>query len=159
MLNNINYLIFTLFKIGNLPASGTFGSIFSIIFYFAFYNFFSNFIFVIIIIGVLLYSLFFLQKTLNNFSKDDPKEIVIDEFIGQLIPLIICDGNLLLILLSFISFRFFDILKIYPANIFDKKIKGPIGIIGDDIIAGIYSFTLIYVIKLYLWLIKNYIYD
>ena len=107
-------------------------------------------IFVIIIIGVLLYSLFFLQKILSNFSKDDPKEIVIDEFIGQLIPLMICDGNLLLILLSFISFRFFDILKIYPANIFDKKIKGAIGIIGDDIIAGIYSFIIIYVIKLYL---------
>ena len=150
MLNNINYLIFTLFNIGKLPASGTFGSIFTIIFYFIFYNFFSNLIFVIIIIGVLLYSLFFLQKILNNFSKDDPKEIVIDEFIGQLIPLIICDGNLLLILLSFISFRFFDILKIYPANIFDKKIKGPIGIIGDDIIAGIYSFIIIYVIKLFL---------
>ena len=92
----------------------------------------------------------FFTKILSNFSKDDPKEIVIDEFIGQLIPLIICDGNLLLILLSFISFRFFDILKIYPANIFDKKIKGPIGIIGDDIIAGIYSFIIIYVIKLYL---------
>ena len=150
MLNNINYLIFTLFNIGKLPASGTFGSIFTVIFYFVFYNFFSKLIFVIIIIGVLLYSLFFLQKTLSNFSKDDPKEIVIDEFIGQLIPLIICDGNLLLILLSFISFRFFDILKIYPANIFDKKFKGPIGIIGDDIIAGIYSFIIIYVIKLYL---------
>ena len=150
MLNNINYLIFTLFNIGKLPAPGTFGSIFTIIFYFAFCNFFSNLIFVIIIIGILLYSLFFLQKTLNNFSKDDPKEIVIDEFIGQLIPLIICDGNLLLILLSFISFRFFDILKIFTANIFDKKIKGPIGIIGDDIIAGIYSFILIYAIKLYL---------
>lgn len=155
MLNNINYLIFTLFNIGKLPAAGTFGSIFTIIFYFACYNFFSNLVFVFIIIGVLFYSLFFLQKVLNNFSKDDPKEIVIDEFIGQLIPLVICDGNLLLILLSFISFRFFDILKIYPANIFDKKIKGPIGIIGDDIIAGIYSFIIIYVIKLFLWLIKK----
>ena len=99
MLNNINFLIFTLFYVGKLPASGTFGSIFTIIFYFAFYNFFSNLIFVIIIIGVLLYSLFFLRKTLSNFSKNDPKEIIIDEFIGQLIPLIICDGNLLLILL------------------------------------------------------------
>ena len=150
MLKDINYLIFSLFNIGKLPASGTFGSLFTVIFYFAFYNFFSNLIFVLIIIGALLYSLFFLQKVLNNFPKDDPKEIVIDEFIGQLIPLVICDGSLLLILLSFISFRIFDILKIYPADIFDKKIKGPIGIIGDDIIAGIYSFIIIYVIKLYL---------
>jgi len=150
MLNNINYLIFTLFNIGKLPASGTFGSIFTIIFYFVFYNFFSNLIFVIIIIGVLLYSLFFLPKTLSNFSNDDPKEIVIDEFIGQLIPLIICDGNLLLILLSFISFRFFDILKIFPANIIDKKIKGPVGIIGDDIIAGLYSLILIFSLKIYI---------
>ena len=129
MLNNINHLIFTLFNIGYLRQEPlavylllSFILLFIIFFKFDFcnYNYWSSF-----------YSLFFLQKTLNNFTKDDPKEIVIDEFIGQLIPLIICDGNLLLILLSFISFRFFDILKIYPANIFDKKIKGPIGIIGE----------------------------
>jgi len=133
-----------------LPASGTFGSIFAVIFYIIFYNFLPILGFIIIILVTFFYSLIFLQRTLSSFSNEDPKEIVIDEFIGQLLPLIICNGNLSLILLSFLTFRFFDISKLFPANIFDKKIKGPLGIIGDDVVAGIYSFITIYLTKLYI---------
>jgi len=150
MFKKFNYLVFTLFNIGKLPASGTFGSIFAVIFYIIFYNFLPILGFIIIILVTFFYSLIFLQKTLSSFSNEDPKEIVIDEFIGQLLPLIICNGNLSLILLSFLTFRFFDISKLFPANIFDKKIKGPLGIIGDDVVAGIYSFITIYLTKLYI---------
>ena len=121
-----------------------------VIFYIIFYNFLPILGFVIIILVTFFYSLIFLQRTLDSFSNEDPKEIVIDEFIGQLLPLIICNGNLLLILLSFLTFRFFDISKLFPANIFDKKIKGAMGIIGDDVVAGIYSFITIYLTKLYI---------
>jgi len=150
MFKKFNYLVFTLFNIGKLPASGTFGSIFAVIFYIIFYNFLPILGFIIIILVTFFYSLIFLQRTLSSFSNEDPKEIVIDEFIGQLLPLIICNGNLSLILLSFLTFRFFDISKLFPANIFDKKIKGPLGIIGDDVVAGIYSFITIYLTKLYI---------
>jgi len=150
MFKKFNYLLFTLFNIGKLPASGTLGSIFAVIFYIIFYNFLPILGFIIIILVTFFYSLIFLQKTLSSFSNEDPKEIVIDEFIGQLLPLIICNGNLSLILLSFLTFRFFDISKLFPANIFDKKIKGPLGIIGDDVVAGIYSFITIYLTKLYI---------
>ena len=150
MFKKFNYLIFTLFNIGKLPASGTFGSIFAVTFYIIFCNFLPTLGFIIIILLTFFYSLIFLQKTLDNFSNEDPKEIVIDEFIGQLLPLIICNGNPFLILLSFLTFRFFDISKLFPANIFDKKIKGPMGIIGDDVVAGIYSFITIYLTKLYI---------
>ena len=150
MFKKFNYFVFTLFNIGKLPASGTFGSIFAVIFYIIFYNFLPILGFIIIILVTFFYSLIFLQKTLSSFSNEDPKEIVIDEFIGQLLPLIICNGNLSLILLSFLTFRFFDISKLFPANIFDKKIKGPLGIIGDDVVAGIYSFITIYLTKLYI---------
>ena len=155
MFKKFNYLIFTLFNIGKLPASGTFGSIFAVIFYIIFYNFLPILGFIIIILATFFYSLIFLQKTLDDFLNEDPKEIVIDEFIGQLLPLIICNGNPLLILLSFLTFRFFDISKLFPANIFDKKIKGPVGIIGDDVVAGIYSFITIYLTKLYIWQMKK----
>jgi len=150
MFKKFNYLVFTLFNIGKLPASGTFGSIFAVIFYIIFYNFLPILGFIIIILVTFFYSLIFLQRTLSSFSNEDPKEIVIDEFIGQLLPLIICNGNLSLILLSFLTFRFFDISKLFPANFFDKKIKGPLGIIGDDVVAGIYSFITIYLTKLYI---------
>ena len=90
----------------------------------------------------------------------DPKEIVIDEFIGQSIPIISyyyfqffvandsfknatiffnLEPFIPWIITSFILFRFFDILKPYPINIIDKKMKNGLGIMLDDIIAGIYS--------------------
>ena len=150
MLSKINYYIFTILNIGKLPASGTFGSLFAIFFYYFTYNFFSETALLFILFFFTTYSLIFLKDVLNNFKDNDPKEVIIDEFIGQLIPLIICKGNLFLIIISFISFRFFDILKIFPANVIDKKIKGPVGIIGDDIIAGLYSLILIFSLKIYI---------
>jgi len=147
MLNKFNYLIFTFFSLGKLPASGTFASIITIFFYYLIIFYFSKNLFFIILIIVIIYSFLFLNKILNKFDSKDPKEIVIDEFIGQSIPLLICDKNIVLIFSSFIIFRVFDIFKIFPANIFDKKIDGAIGIIGDDIIAGLYTLMIIYFIK------------
>ena len=147
MIEKFNKKLFTLFGIGKLPASGTFGSIFALLIYFILQKYFNNLTIIILLIFVTLYSLIFLNKTIKNFKQKDPKEIVIDEYIGQMIPLIACGNNIYLILVAFISFRFFDITKIYPANIFDKKIEGPLGVIGDDIIAGIYSLMIIFIIK------------
>jgi|TARA_A100001011_G_scaffold102639_1_gene108346 phosphatidylglycerophosphatase A len=147
MIEKFNKNLFTLFGIGKLPASGTFGSFFTLLIYFILQKYFNNLTIIILLISVTLYSLIFLNKTIKNFKQKDPKEIVIDEYIGQMIPLIACGNNIYLILVAFISFRFFDITKIYPANIFDKKIEGPLGIIGDDIIAGIYSLMIIFIIK------------
>jgi len=147
MIEKFNKNLFTLFGIGKLPASGTFGSFFTLLIYFILQKYFNNLAIIILLIFVTLYSLIFLNKTIKNFKQKDPKEIVIDEYIGQMIPLIACGNNIYLILVAFISFRFFDITKIYPANIFDKKIEGPLGVIGDDIIAGIYSLMIIFIIK------------
>lgn len=147
MIEKFNKNLFTLFGIGKLPASGTFGSFFTLLIYFILQKYFNNLTIIILLIFVTLYSLIFLNKTIKKFKQKDPKEIVIDEYIGQMIPLIACGNNIYLILVAFISFRFFDITKIYPANIFDKKIEGPLGVIGDDIIAGIYSLMIIFIIK------------
>ena len=155
MLNKLNYQFFSLFDIGKLPASGTFGSLFTVIFYYAIQSYINTFVHVLIIVFTTFYSLYFLKETLKSFKSKDPKEIVIDEFIGQLIPLIICGDDLVLIFFSFIIFRIFDITKIFPANIFDKKIKGSLGILGDDIIAGIYSLVVVYFLKINLWKIKK----
>ena len=147
MIEKLNKNLFTLFGIGKLPASGTFGSFFALLIYFILQKYFNNLTIIILLIFVTFYSLIFLNKTIKNLKQKDPKEIVIDEYIGQMIPLIACGNNIYLILVAFISFRFFDITKIYPANIFDKKIEGPLGVIGDDIIAGIYSLMIIFIIK------------
>ena len=102
----------------------------------------------------------FRDKFAKLFKKKDPKEIVIDEFIGQSIPIIsysflsffyvgssfdsffiFFEGRPFIgwLITSFILFRFFDILKPYPINIIDNKMKNGLGIMLDDIIAGIYS--------------------
>tara|TARA_B100000963_G_C22410067_1_gene572850 strand:+ start:215 stop:667 length:453 start_codon:yes stop_codon:yes gene_type:complete len=149
MLNKLNFLIFTFFYTGKLPASGTFASIITIFIYYFILFFFSKNIFILLFIIITIYSLFFLKDILKKFDDKDPKEIVIDEFIGQSIPLIVCGDNVILILISFIIFRVFDIFKIFPANIFDKNMDGTIGIIGDDVVAGLYTLLIIYLIKSY----------
>ena len=134
-----------MFGIGFLPIPGTMGSLITIIIYYLFYSYFNIIFFIFFIIFVFFYSFYFLNKTLNkSFSSSDPKEIVIDEFIGQSIPLIICENNFFLIILSFLLFRLFDISKPWPASYFDLKIKNATGVIMDDIIAGIYTFLIIY---------------
>jgi phosphatidylglycerophosphatase A len=134
-----------LFGIGFLPLPGTMASFITIIIYYLFYNYLNTIFFLFFIILVLFYSFYFLNKTLNqSFSSSDPKEIVVDELIGQSIPLLICGNNFFLIILSFLLFRLFDISKPWPASYFDLKIKNATGVIMDDIIAGIYTFLIIY---------------
>ena len=134
-----------MFGIGFLPLPGTMASLITIIIYYLFYNYLNTIFFLFFIIFVLFYSFYFLNKTLNqSFSSSDPKEIVVDELIGQSIPLLICENNFFLIILSFLLFRLFDISKPWPASYFDLKIKNATGVIMDDIIAGIYTFLIIY---------------
>ena len=134
-----------MFGIGFLPISGTIGSLIAIFVYFIFYNYLNLLSFIIFIILIFFYSIFFLDKTIKrSFSTSDPKEIVIDEFIGQSIPLLLCENNFFLIILSFLLFRLFDITKPWPASYFDLKVKNANGVLMDDIIAGLYTFFFIY---------------
>ena len=134
-----------MFGIGFLPIPGTIGALFTIGIYYLFNNYLNIIFYIVFIIFVFFYSLFFLNNTLNkSFVSSDPKEIVIDEFIGQSIPLLICGNDFFLIILSFLLFRLFDITKPWPASYFDLKIKNATGVIMDDIIAGLYTFFIIY---------------
>ena len=134
-----------MFGIGFLPISGTIGSLIAIFVYFIFYNYLNLLSFIVFIILIFFYSIFFLDKTIKrSFSTSDPKEIVIDEFIGQSIPLLLCENNFFLLILSFLLFRLFDITKPWPASYFDLNIKNANGVLMDDIIAGLYTFFFIY---------------
>jgi phosphatidylglycerophosphatase A len=112
---------------------------------------------------IFIYSVILINK---HYKNNDSKEIVIDEFIGQSIPLLsihISELQLKMqslsfgvyyieiwILLSFILFRFFDILKPFPINIIDQKMKNGLGVILDDIVAGILTTLLLYFILLWI---------
>ena len=97
---------------------------------------------------IFIYSVYAIDLFKNSFTEIDAREIVIDEFIGQAIPILTIynffeqqDVGYFIIytFVSFILFRFFDIIKPYPINIIDKNMKNGFGVILDDIIAGIYS--------------------
>ena len=93
----------------------------------------------------------------TEFENKDPRQIVIDEVLGQAMPVILIvylsSKNLINIpveiyyLLSFILFRFFDIVKPFPVSYFDKQHKNFFGIIMDDIMAGLYTMLIIYLVS------------
>ena len=104
---------------------------------------------------LLIYSIILIDKLSHHFKEKDPKEIVIDEFFGQSIPLVLMSGYIISsgevypFFLAFILFRFFDIYKPFPINVVDKKMKNGLGVVLDDIVAGIYSTLLIYFLILF----------
>ena len=133
---------------------GTFASFLSIVILFPIveYKIISLEIFVFVFIVIFLLSLFFINKFSAHTRAHDSKIIVIDEFLGIYLILIFYDqiktiNPYVTIILIFILFRFFDILKIFPANIVDKKLKSSFGVILDDLIAGIYTTFILYILN------------
>ena len=113
---------------------------------------------IIFFILLFFYSFYAVKDSESEFENKDPRQIVIDEVLGQAMPLILLlylnQNNQLSLqieiyyFLSFLFFRFFDILKPFPVSYFDKNFKNYFGIIMDDIMAGFYSILLIYLISL-----------
>ena len=113
---------------------------------------------VLFFVLLFFYSFYAVKDSETEFENKDPRQIVIDEVLGQSMPLILLlylsKNNEISIsieiyyILSFIFFRFFDILKPFPVSYFDKNHKNYFGIIMDDIMAGFYSMLLIYLISL-----------
>ena len=139
-----------------LIPPGTFASFLSIIILFPIveYKIISLEIFIAIFILIFLLSLFFINKFSSHTQSHDSKIIVIDEFLGIYLILIFYDQIKIInpyvtMVLIFILFRFFDILKIFPANIVDKRLKSAFGVILDDLIAGIYTIIIIYILNAY----------
>ena len=139
-----------------LIPPGTFSSFLSIIILFPIVEFkiISLEIFVAFFIVIFLLSLFFINKFSAYTQSHDSKIIVIDEFLGIYLILIFYDQIKIInpyvtIMLIFILFRFFDILKIFPANIVDKRLKSAFGVILDDLIAGIYTIIILYILNAY----------
>ena len=151
MINTFNSLLVTMFGLGKIRfMPGTFGSLATTIFLFYLFhtlNISSN----IILIGwmvIFIYSFYAISTHTKNSKNKDPGEIIIDEFLGQSIPIylyeishgVIKESEQAMIYygLFFILFRYFDIMKPFPVNFFDKNFKNSFGVIMDDICAGVY---------------------
>ena len=161
-MKKINVLISTFFGYGYLTKiPGTVTSLVTTVFIYIAYEYlgYADLKFSIIFFTLLFfYSFYAVKDSESEFKNKDPRQIVIDEVLGQAMPLVLLlylnqTNQLSLQIeiyygLSFLFFRFFDIIKPFPVSYFDKNFKNYFGIIMDDIMAGLYSMLLIYLISL-----------
>ena len=140
-----------MFGIGKLkPIPGTFGSLATVVlFYFLFHIFEINSNLILLgLVVIFIYSFSAVTSHTKDKENKDPGEIVIDEFIGQSIPIYLYEVShgtnkdpneaLIFYAVCFVLFRYFDIMKPFPVSYFDKKHKNSFGVIMDDVCAGLY---------------------
>ena len=151
MIKTINTLFVTMFGLGKVPKiPGTFGSFVTVIilyFFFHIFNLSSTFILTLLVL-IFVLSFSAVANHIKGNENKDPKEVIIDEFIGQSIPIYLYEIShgtekspneaLIFYGVCFVLFRFFDIAKPFPVNFFDKNFKNSFGVIMDDVCAGFY---------------------
>ena len=140
--------MFGLGKISKIP--GTLGSLFTVITLYIFFQIFNlpSQIILFCLIIIFIISFFSIAAHIKNKENKDPNEIIVDELIGQSIPIYLYEIShgteksiyeaLIYYCVSFFLFRFFDIVKPFPVNYFDKNFKNSFGVIMDDVCAGFY---------------------
>ena len=151
MIKIFNKLFVTMFGVGRIrKIPGTAGSLVTIIILYTFFhiiNISSNIILIGLVV-IFIYSFFAIASYIKDNEIKDPKEVVIDEFIGQSIPIYLYEIShgikkspeeaMIFYVICFLLFRFFDIAKPFPVSFFDKNFKNSFGVIMDDVCAGFY---------------------
>ena len=151
MIKIFNSLLVTMFGLGKIKfMPGTFGSLATTIFLFYLFHILkiSSDIILIGWLVIFVYSFYAVSTYTRDDKNKDPGEIIIDEFLGQSIPIYLYEIShgttkesneaIVYYALFFILFRYFDIMKPFPVNFFDKNFKNSFGVIMDDICAGLY---------------------
>ena len=147
----ISEWIATCFKVGYLPfAPGTWGSVFAILLWWVLLKDLNTYIFGAIIIIFLLIGIVVSNIIIDQSGDHDPSHIIIDELVGQWLALFLIPDGFFNIAISFILFRFFDIIKPWPIRLIEKLPKG-LGVMSDDLTAGLITLVLIQVINIYLF--------
>ena len=144
-LNKPSHLLATFFGIGLLkPAPGTWGSLAAVILWY-FLDFLHPYAYIIVPAFILCSWLVCIKADQDSESKDN-SFIVIDEVAGMFVALTFIAHEVILYFLAFLLFRLFDILKPWPISWVDKNVKGGFGILLDDLMAGLLSGVIIYVV-------------
>ena len=151
MIKTLNTLFVTMFGLGKVPKiPGTFGSLATVIILYIFFHILnlSSHIILICLIIIFIFSFLAVEVHIKDNEDKDPKEVIIDEFIGQSIPIYLyeishgteksSDEAIIFYGVCFLLFRFFDIVKPFPVSFFDKNFKNSFGVIMDDVCAGFY---------------------
>ena len=128
---------------GYLPkAPGTWGSLVGLLLFFLLHTL-SLPVYLAVVAGLFVVGSFAAGEAEKILDNRDPGLVVIDEIVGILITMIAVPATPLAMALGFILFRIFDILKPFPVNFFDQRFHGGLGIMLDDVMAGIYSLIIL----------------
>ena len=158
-MKKFNLLFLTLFQIGKIKyAPGSFASLATCVVFLFLANYFSVIFLFVLLLLIFGYSIIAINNFYNTFDSKDPQEIVIDEFVGQMLPLLAIPiyetlyplPTIYYCAAAFLLFRLFDIWKPYPISYVDDNIKGPLGIMLDDILASVYSIITLSIIFFFL---------
>ena len=132
--------ISNMFGVGNFPkCPGTAACVVAVL---VFVLVKSMTVFFVITAVAIFLSYLCVDRAEELYAEKDCKKIVIDDFSGMLITMLFLPRDFTFIISAFFLFRMFDMLKVYPANKIEE-LHGAKGIVGDDIIAGIYGFVFI----------------
>ena len=135
-------------------APGTVASLITCLAFLLLINIFNLPVILLFTLIIFCYSFVAINNSFDNYDSDDPQEIVIDEVVGQMIPLLALPiyetlyplPKIYYCVAAFLAFRLFDIWKPYPISYVDNNVKGALGIMLDDILASIYSIIILIII-------------
>ena len=130
----------TLFLSGKSPiAPGTVGSLVALILGVILLEYIPKESFLLLTILIAILAIKHIGSYEKETSTHDDKSIVIDELIGMWLALIICNDNYVFAFISFLTFRYFDVIKPSIIGTIDKKMSGGLGVVLDDVVAGIFG--------------------
>ena len=155
MIKKFNLLFLTFFKIGKIKyAPGTIASLTTCLLFLLLINIFNIFVLFLFTLIIFCYSFIAINNSFEEFNEEDPQEIVMDEVVGQMLPLLTIPiyetlyplPKIYYCVAAFLLFRLFDIWKPYPINHIDNNVSGALGIMLDDIFASIYSIIILIIV-------------
>lgn len=140
------------FGLGYIPfAPGTWGSLLGIPLAYGL-SMLSKPLALLTLIAFIFFSIWISDLAEKIYQSKDASKIVIDEICGMAITLLWVSLNFQTILVAFVLFRIFDIVKIPPARYFEKRAPGGIGIVLDDVMVGIYARIVLGILLYFTWL-------
>lgn len=143
LLSNPNHFFAFGFGSGLAPkAPGTFGTLAAVPLYWLLQDLawpiYGTWLIVTFALGV-----YWCDRSSKQLGVHDHGGIVWDEFVGYWITMFLAPTGWVWMLLGFVLFRFFDIIKPWPIGWLDRKVDGGLGIMIDDVLAGVYAFAVL----------------
>ena len=159
MIKKFNLFFLTFCNIGKIKyAPGTIASFITCLIFFLLINKINMIVMLLFALIIFFYSFIAINNSFENFDSEDPQEIVIDEVVGQIFPLLAIPiyetlyplPTIYYCVSAFLVFRLFDIWKPFPISYVDNNVKGALGIMLDDILASVYSIFFLIILLFFL---------